>query len=84
MGEAEEEKAERLQAFANFQVTPALMQAAKLDAVFMHCLPAHREQEVLSQVIDGPHSIVFKQSENRLWTAQAILFALLNNLLIGN
>lgn len=83
MGQDKEEKSERLKSFASFQITSELMKLAKPEAVFMHCLPAHRNEEVISDVIDGPQSIVFKQSENRLYTAQAVLYALLNNLLVG-
>ena len=56
-----------------YQVSPKLMAAAKADAVFMHCMPAHRGMEVLAEVIDGERSIVFDQAENRLHTHKAIL-----------
>ncbi|HUW42858.1 MAG TPA: ornithine carbamoyltransferase, partial [Thermoplasmata archaeon] len=56
-------------------VTQKLMENAKGDAVFMHCLPAHRGLEVLSEVIDGEKSIVFDQAENRLHAQKAILLA---------
>ncbi len=74
----EEESQERLKAFQAFQVTPDLMTRAKGDAVFMHCLPAHRGQEVAAEVMDGPQSIVFDQAENRLHTQKAILAFLLS------
>jgi ornithine carbamoyltransferase len=60
-----------------FRVTAALMDAAKRDAVFMHCLPAWRGKELDADVIDGAHSIVFAQAENRLYTEKAILLSLI-------
>jgi ornithine carbamoyltransferase len=59
-----------------YRVTPELMARAKPTAVFMHCLPAHRGQEVSAAVIDGPHSIVWEQAANRLPAAQAVIYAL--------
>jgi len=56
-----------------YQVTPALMAAAKPDALFLHCLPAHREEEVTSEVFDGPQSVVFDEAENRLHVQKGIL-----------
>ena len=56
-----------------YQVTAKLMDAAKPDALFMHCLPAHREEEVTNAVIDGPHSVVFDEAENRLHVQKAIM-----------
>jgi ornithine carbamoyltransferase len=75
MGE-EQEREERLAALCPFQVTEELMARARPDAVFMHCLPAHRGEEVVAAVIDGPRSVVWRQAENRLPTEEAILFAL--------
>ena len=63
----------RLQAFAGFQVNDALMKTAAPDAVFMHCLPAHRGEEVSASVVDGPRSVVFDQAENRLHAQKALL-----------
>lgn len=60
-----------------FQVTPKLMKSAKKTAIFMHCLPAKREQEVTSSVIDGPQSVVWDEAENRLHTQKALLSALI-------
>lgn len=56
-----------------YQVNDRLMAAAKPDALFMHCLPAHREEEVTSAVMDGPHSVVFDEAENRLHVQKAIM-----------
>ena len=57
------------------------MAVARPDAVFMHCLPAHRGEEVTAEVIDGDQSVVFAQAENRLWTETALLYALCRGLL---
>jgi ornithine carbamoyltransferase len=71
----EEEAAIRRSSFVEYQVDERLMGLAP-GAVFMHCLPAHRGQEVASAVIDGPRSIVFDQAENRLWAQMALMAAL--------
>jgi ornithine carbamoyltransferase len=75
----EKEKEERRAALAGYSVTPELMRAAKPDAVFMHCLPAHRGEEVAAEVIDGPQSIGFDQAENRLHVQKAIMVWLAAN-----
>ena len=75
MGE-EDEREERMAALRPYRVTEELMTCARPDAVFMHCLPAHRGEEVMAAVIDGPRSVVWRQAENRLPTEEAILFAL--------
>ena len=63
----------RLDSFKNYQVTPELVQLAKSDAIVMHDLPAHRGEEILDEVIEGPQSVVFDQAENRLHAQAAIL-----------
>ncbi len=73
----EEEQAKRVQAFAAYQVDVRLMQAAAADALFMHCLPAHRGEEVAADVIDGPQSVVWDEAENRLHAQKALLEILL-------
>lgn len=75
MGE-EEERELRLRAFEPYRVDAALMSAARADAIFMHCLPAHRGEEVTAEVIDGRQSVVWQQAENRLPTEEALVLAL--------
>jgi ornithine carbamoyltransferase len=72
MGQEEEQK-QRVQVFEPYQVNTKLMSLAKPDALFMHCLPAHRGEEVTADVIDGPQSIVWEQAENRLHSQKALL-----------
>ena len=74
----EDEIAERNGIFAPYQVTEALMARAKPDALFMHCLPAHRGWEVTQEVMDGPRSIVYDIAENRLHVQKALLAMLLH------
>jgi ornithine carbamoyltransferase len=76
MGE-DSEREQRLRDLAQFQVTLELMSLAKPNAVFLHCLPAHRGEEVAAEVIDGPQSAVWQQAANRLPTEQALLYALI-------
>jgi ornithine carbamoyltransferase len=76
MGQEEEQKT-RERAFADFQVTADLMQLANKDALFMHCLPAHRGEEVSAEVIDGEQSVVWDEAENRLHAQKALLEFLL-------
>lgn len=73
----EAEQQRRIAAFSDFQINAALMERAKPDAIFMHCLPAHRGQEVTGEVIDGSQSVVFDEAENRLWAQMALLESLL-------
>jgi ornithine carbamoyltransferase len=77
MGQEAEQK-EREQAFAAYQVNEALAKYAKKDYLFMHCLPAHRGEEVSEGVIDGAQSIIFDQAENRLHAQKAIMAAIMS------
>lgn len=73
----ESEKEQRLRVFMPYQVNKELMQKAKNDAIFMHCLPAYRGYEVDADVIDGPQSVVFEEAENRLHAQKAVLVKLM-------
>jgi ornithine carbamoyltransferase len=73
----EAEGAERKRDFEDWQVDSEMMAAANKEAVFMHCLPAHRGEEVSASVIDGPQSIVWDEAENRLHTQKALMEFLL-------
>jgi ornithine carbamoyltransferase len=75
----EAEAEERKNVFAPFQVNRELFGHAKQDALFMHCLPAHRGEEVTDEVIDSPNSVVFQEAENRLHAQKAIMFELLRD-----
>jgi ornithine carbamoyltransferase len=74
----EQDAAKRSLLFRPYQVNETLFANAKPDAIFMHCLPAHRGDEVTDQIIDSPHSVVFQQAENRLYVQKAILFELMS------
>jgi ornithine carbamoyltransferase len=73
----ESEQAKRLRVFRPFQINAALLAKAKANAVVLHCLPARRGEEITNEVIEGPHSIVFGQAENRLHVQKAILLKLI-------
>ncbi len=73
----EQQQDTRARDFADYQVNAKLMALAKPDALFMHCLPAHRGEEVSAEVIDGPHSVVWDEAENRLHAQKALLEFLL-------
>ena len=76
MGQEEEQK-KREVAFKDFQVSSAMMKLANTNALFLHCLPAHRGEEVSAEVIDGSQSVVFDAAENRLHAQKALLEFLL-------
>ena len=69
----QERTKEKEEALMPFQVNQALVDAAKKDVIVMHCLPAHRGEEITDEVMDGPHSVVFDEAENRLHAQKAIL-----------
>ncbi|WP_067726593.1 ornithine carbamoyltransferase [Oceanobacillus damuensis] len=73
----EEEQLKRERDFAEYQVNATLLSKAKDDVTFMHCLPAHRGEEVSAEVIDGKHSVIFQQAENRLHAQKALMTALM-------
>ena len=75
----EKEEAHRLEVFGPYQLNERLLAAAQPDAIVMHCLPAHRGQEITTGALDGPHSVVLDQAENRLHVQKAILIRLLRD-----
>ncbi len=75
----EAQKAERERIFAPYQVNNALLSKAKSDVIVLHCLPAHRGQEITDEVMDGPHSVVFDEAENRMHAQKAILVTILGD-----
>ena len=79
----EADAAKRLGVFRNYQVNSELFAGAKRDAIFMHCLPAHRGEEVTDDVIDSPRSVVFQQAENRLHIQKAIMLELMKDVVVG-
>ena len=74
----EENLDEKMDAFSNFQINDELVSGAKDDYIFMHCLPAHRGEEVTDSVIDSKNSVVFDQAENRMWAQMSLLTYFLN------
>jgi ornithine carbamoyltransferase len=74
----EKDKAKKTEAFRKFQINSALMSAAKSKTLFMHCLPAHRGEEVTDDVMDSKNSVVFDQAENRLHSAKAVMITLMH------
>lgn len=75
----EQEAAERAKVFQDYQLNEALVALANPKAIVMHCLPAHRGAEITDQVIDGPHSVVFDQAENRMHAQKAVLVTLMKS-----
>lgn len=73
----ESESAKRKQDFARYQINSDCLKAAKNDCIFLHCLPAHRGEEVTADVIDGPHSVIFDEAENRLHAQKAVMALLM-------
>ena len=84
MGDSESDRAEKFAALAPFAVTNDLMKLTVKDSIFMHCLPAHRGEEVAAEVIDGPKSLVWRQAFHRRTTIQALLYHLTRGELKGN
>jgi ornithine carbamoyltransferase len=76
MGQEEEQKLREV-AFKEYQINADVMRVAHTDALYMHCLPAHRGEEVTAEVIDGPQSVIFPEAENRLHAQKALLEFLL-------
>lgn len=76
MGDPEEERAEKFKVLAPFAVTDHLMALTEKDSIFMHCLPAHRGEEVAASVIDGPKSVIWREAYHRRTTIQALLYHL--------
>ena len=77
MGGAELEKEKRIKDFAPYQINEEAMKLAKPDAIFMHCLPGYRGEEMTDGVVEGPQSVVFDQAENRMHTEKAVLYLVL-------
>jgi ornithine carbamoyltransferase len=73
----EKESAIRREAFRPYQLNASVMALAKSNALVMHCLPAHRGEEITADVLDGPQSVVFEQAENRLHVQKAVMVWLL-------
>ncbi|ASY28620.1 ornithine carbamoyltransferase [Candidatus Planktophila lacus] len=84
MGDPEAERAEKIKVLAPFAVTDNLMALTEKDSVFMHCLPAHRGEEVAASVIDGPKSVIWREAYHRRTTIQALLYHLTRGELAGN
>ena len=84
MGDPEAERAEKMKVLAPFAVTDNLMALAEKDSIFMHCLPAHRGEEVAASVIDGPKSVIWREAYHRRTTIQALLYHLTRGELAGN
>jgi ornithine carbamoyltransferase len=84
MGDSESDRAEKISALSPFAVTDQLMRLTSKDSVFMHCLPAHRGEEVAASVIDGPRSIIWREAYNRRTTIQAIVYHLIRGDLQGS
>jgi ornithine carbamoyltransferase len=84
MGDPESERAEKIKVLAPFAITDTLMSLTTSDSIFMHCLPAHRGEEVAASVIDGPKSVIWREAYHRRTTIQALLYHLTRGELAGN
>ncbi len=84
MGDPESERAEKVKVLAPFAITDSLMGLTASDSIFMHCLPAHRGEEVAASVIDGPKSVIWREAYHRRTTIQALLYHLTRGELAGN
>ncbi|MEY4291516.1 MAG: hypothetical protein RL130_1458 [Actinomycetota bacterium] len=84
MGDPEAERAEKMKALAPYAVTEKMMSLTEKDSIFMHCLPAHRGEEVEASVIDGPKSVIWREAYHRRTTIQALLYHLTRGELQGN
>ena len=84
MGDPESERTEKIKVLAPFAITDALMSLTTSDSIFMHCLPAHRGEEVAASVIDGPKSVIWREAYHRRTTIQALLYHLTRGELAGN
>lgn len=84
MGDPESERSEKIKVLSPFAVTDSLMALTTKDSIFMHCLPAHRGEEVSASVIDGPKSVIWREAYHRRTTIQALLFHLTRGELKGN
>ena len=84
MGDPEAERAEKMKALAPYAVSENLMKLTEKDSIFMHCLPAHRGEEVEASVIDGPKSVIWREAYHRRTTIQALLYHLTRGELKGN
>jgi ornithine carbamoyltransferase len=84
MGDPEAERAEKTKALTPFAITENLMKLTEKDSIFMHCLPAHRGEEVEASVIDGPKSVIWREAYHRRTTIQALFYHLTRGELKGN
>jgi ornithine carbamoyltransferase len=80
----EGEAVKRRHDFQNFQVNNKLLKGARPDTIVMHCLPAHRGEEITDEILDGPQSLVLEQAENRLHAQKAIMLWLLRPSVLGS
>ena len=84
MGDPEAERAEKFAALSPYAVNEHLMSLTSPDSIFMHCLPAHRGEEVAAEVIDGPKSVIWREAYHRRTTIQALFYHLTRGELKGN